>query len=584
MADKTKKVLTIEIDVESGEVKNLNEELKSTKKESQQLTGTLDKMSGGAITAFKSMVSGVKSAVLGFKSLRLAVMATGIGALVVAFASLMAYFQKTERGAQQLRVIMAVFGAAINAVVDVVIHLGESIFNAFTNPKQAIEDLGDAIKYYFTEFIPNAIKKVLDGFGLLGKALKKLISGDLDGALADATEGVNKLGDGLTDLNPATAIIKELTKSVIELGEEIIKDANAAAELEARMNALIVAERELGVARSETNKEIAKARLMAEDESLSAEERLKAIKQAVALEKAQTLSELALERERLDIMQAQADLSESNEDTLNAIAQQRSKIIDLETASLTTQKRLATEISSFEKEIAAAIEARLKLQQESNATLIDVEKQRQDALVKMNKDALQLIDADRKLDYVNYDEINKKKLESDRALEQAKMGLAIDAFGALIALNNAFAGATEEQQRKAFQRDKALKIGQAIMSTAQAVTSALAQTIDPTPLQVLRFGNAAVAAAMGIAQVATIAKTQFNPSGGSSGGGVPSVSAPTATAQAPQFNTVGTSGFNQLSDSIAGQNQRPVQAYVVANDVSSAQSLDRNRVKQASFP
>jgi hypothetical protein len=57
-----------------------------------------------------------------------------------------------------------------------------------------------------------------------------------------------------------------------------------------------------------------------------------------------------------------------------------------------------------------------------------------------------------------------------------------------------------------------------------------------------------------------------------------------AASQAPQFNTVGTSGFNQLSDSIAGQNNRPVQAYVVANDVSSAQSLDRNRVRQASFP
>ena len=55
-------------------------------------------------------------------------------------------------------------------------------------------------------------------------------------------------------------------------------------------------------------------------------------------------------------------------------------------------------------------------------------------------------------------------------------------------------------------------------------------------------------------------------------------SAPASTA-APQFNVVGTSGQNQIAQSLG--NQAPVKAYVVSNDVTTAQSLDRNIVKTA---
>jgi hypothetical protein len=52
----------------------------------------------------------------------------------------------------------------------------------------------------------------------------------------------------------------------------------------------------------------------------------------------------------------------------------------------------------------------------------------------------------------------------------------------------------------------------------------------------------------------------------------------------PSFNTVGSSSTNQLSEAIAGQNGQPMRAYVVANDVNSAQSLERNRKNNATFP
>ena len=62
--------------------------------------------------------------------------------------------------------------------------------------------------------------------------------------------------------------------------------------------------------------------------------------------------------------------------------------------------------------------------------------------------------------------------------------------------------------------------------------------------------------------------------GGGAGGGAP---AP------PQFNIVGQSSTNQLSATIAGQQNRPIQTYVVGSQVSTQQSLDRNAVATSTF-
>ena len=65
----------------------------------------------------------------------------------------------------------------------------------------------------------------------------------------------------------------------------------------------------------------------------------------------------------------------------------------------------------------------------------------------------------------------------------------------------------------------------------------------------------------------------------------PSTSAPSGGggSQPPSFNIVGASDTNQLADAIGGQAQQPVQAFVVANDVTTAQSLQNNIVEGATI-
>ena len=72
--------------------------------------------------------------------------------------------------------------------------------------------------------------------------------------------------------------------------------------------------------------------------------------------------------------------------------------------------------------------------------------------------------------------------------------------------------------------------------------------------------------------------------GGGGSGSTPT--APSGGGSAPQppaFNIVGASGETQLADAIGSQTQRPSRAYVVSNDVTTAQEMDRNIIEGASI-
>jgi hypothetical protein len=61
--------------------------------------------------------------------------------------------------------------------------------------------------------------------------------------------------------------------------------------------------------------------------------------------------------------------------------------------------------------------------------------------------------------------------------------------------------------------------------------------------------------------------------GGAAGGG----------STPPSFNIVGATETSQLAQAVGGQTQQPVQAYVVANDITTAQSLENNIVEGATI-
>ena len=187
--------------------------------------------------------------------------------------------------------------------------------------------------------------------------------------------------------------------------------------------------------------------------------------------------------------------------------------------------------------------------------------------------------------YEALDEERKKDAARERIVQNAKLNMTADALGAIGSLANTFAKDTEESQKKAFKINKAVGIAQALIQTYQSAQGAyLSQLSIPTPDAPVRAQIAAgIATAVGLANVAAISAQKFEYSGttapspsGGLGGGIGGTE-----PQPPAFNVVGQSGFNQIAGAL-GQ-QPPIQAFVVSQDVTTAQQLDNAIIQTATF-
>jgi hypothetical protein len=177
------------------------------------------------------------------------------------------------------------------------------------------------------------------------------------------------------------------------------------------------------------------------------------------------------------------------------------------------------------------------------------------------------------------EEIARKTEAMQRNADLTKSGLSM-----ISDLTELFGKKGEKQARKAFQVKKAASIATALIDTFLSARSAYYSQFVPVPdpSSPVRGGVAAgIAVASGLIGVAKIASQKFE-GGGTTGGGDTGggdVGGGGGGMQAPTFNVVGNNGLNQL----AQLQQQPTQAYVVSGQVSSAQSLDRNRVQNATL-
>ena len=172
------------------------------------------------------------------------------------------------------------------------------------------------------------------------------------------------------------------------------------------------------------------------------------------------------------------------------------------------------------------------------------------------------------------------KAEQEARIEAAtqQVQIGIDALNLIANIAEANAGEDVERQKKAFKIKKAADVAQATMDGFKAVLSTYANTPGGP---VIKGIAAAVAGGFAAFQIGQIMKQEFqsptedtasltNPQGG--GGDVIT----------PEFNIVGDSGINDLA-SLTGADTPPVQAYVVSQDVTTAQGLDRARVENATI-
>ena len=180
----------------------------------------------------------------------------------------------------------------------------------------------------------------------------------------------------------------------------------------------------------------------------------------------------------------------------------------------------------------------------------------------------------------------KRRLEGEEKLQELKYAAVLQGLTLISDLSEVFAKKGEKQAKKAFEIQKAASIAAAVITTYQSAVSAYQSQFLPLPdpTSPIRGAIAAgIAVAAGLGNVAKIASQKFEGSGSISASATPSGGGGGGAGGgvvAPNFNLVGNA---QATNPLAGLGEGIIQAYVVSGDVTTAQSLDRNRVNNATF-
>ena len=170
----------------------------------------------------------------------------------------------------------------------------------------------------------------------------------------------------------------------------------------------------------------------------------------------------------------------------------------------------------------------------------------------------------------------------DAAAQSQKVKLTKQGFDTIAQIAELFGKKSEKAAKAAFKIQKAANIASALITTYQSATAAYASQFTPLPdpSSPVRGAIAAgIAVASGLANVAKIGQQKFEGGSPSGGGNTPSSGGGGGSVMSPNFNVVGNSGINQL----AQLQQTPTKAYVVSGDMTTAQSLDRNRIENATL-
>ena len=618
MAEKIK--FTIEVD-DKGSVKvidQLNDSMKDTKKAAdtaEKAVGDVSKSVEKGEGTFKKFGATIKGGL-------------GIGLVIGALDSLRNGLMENQKVADIFSKGMIILQGVINGVVEVLEPLFNGLMKAFTDPKQAWDDLVasfetgakwikenliDLVGNKFIEWANNARIQILE----LRKTWNEF-TGDTEEA-AQIQEKINELqkengkiqDENALKINNVKQVINDVKDAAVESFNTIAKSTKNAFD---NSDAILNAERNIARLQiafqgiiEKYDQQAEKQRQIRDDETKTISERIAANeKLAKILQEGQEK-----EIENLDEQIAQQRILLSNnkgnieiENEILALQAEKTaveaKYTGLKSEQLTNINALEKEgIELKRAEMEGTIEANAIISQ-SNADLLADTLEGFDARQKalddefaqrnelLNTELSQLKEGTQAyVDAVNEKKIleaqftaDSKALASERVRfigENAEAELEIEKElqqGKVDAVMGAMAG-LQTLLGADSKYGKALAVAQAIISTYQGASKALGQGGV--------FGPVAAAGviAQGLAQVRSIMATELpdSPMGSDGGGSAMSIpSGPSVGIIQGQMSQT-----SQLQAELNSQMRRPTRAYVVGQNVTTQQSLDRHILENATL-
>lgn len=246
-----------------------------------------------------------------FKLLRIALISTGIGAIVVALGSLVAYLTSTQEGIDKLNRVLTPLRVIFESLLGVVQDVGKALFDAFSNPRELIDSFLEAIRPIATVLEGIATfnwDKTMKGFEMVGRQM-------VDAARATA----DFFGEAWTRGRQIQALSEEIAKR----------------------------ESDLIVLRSEQNRIIKEENMIAEDITKSMVEREAAARKSIEASKLllaeeQAILDLKIKQQTLENQSNSTTISDQNK--LNELIAERN---EKETSALelqTTQQNKLNQI------------------------------------------------------------------------------------------------------------------------------------------------------------------------------------------------------------------------------------------------
>ena len=523
---------------------------------------------GESIDSFKQMGAVAKNALAG---IRTGIAATGIGLLLVALGAVVAYWDDIKE---------AVGGVSseqeeLNALAQTNLDTEQDKFNALSLQENTLKLQGKSEK--------DILKMKIAQTDQMIKASEIQIEQSIATTKAQ-TEAAKRNQDILAGVLKFLSIpLTMILKTVDAVGSALGKDFGLEDKVFKGISSLVfdpketqaegdkvVAEQRKALAKlksdrdglqlsinnidNQANKEAADKRKVANDKAIQSEK-----DKADALERIRQ-GEIDTEAERRaeELRQVQKQYADLILEAEKYYGENSEKVLSLKEAQRTKEKELTDKFA-----------------------LEDAEKKLAEDELKKTEDQKKIDDA--KILADKEIEIEKAKAEQKAAIQQQGLDTALQGVGLIKGLFEKSKGV----QKAAMIAESAIGIGKMIIANNLANIAALA-----TPQAIASSGAAAapviafnnISTGIGIAaNIAATAKALSSLGGGgtpSAGGGAASGGGG-APASAPQFNVVGNSGVNQIAQTLGSQ--QPVQAYVVASNVTTQQSLDRNIVANASL-
>lgn len=580
----TKRIIELEAKTDKA-IEGIEELQKQIQELNNQVVDSTKKTEKG----LKNVESASKTVSKGLRAIGTSIKAIGIGLLLEAFN----FFKETLGQNQKVLDLFNTTFEAMSLAFNDFINFIDSNFgkvidffkSIFEDPLQSLKDLGNAIKENLIERFNSAI----DMLGYLASAVVKVFKGDFKGALEDAKNAGKEYIDTLTGVNNtvdrATEFIVKAAEATADYAKKTIEAASAIVELNKQAEVAKVIQQGL----IETyDRQAEKLRQVRDDERNTLEERIQANNDLKAVLDEQ--EKAMLKQVDLQIRSAQAQYNK-NKNQENYIAlleatQEREAVLaqieGFRSEQLANDLALSREAFELQLALKEGIVERAVAENEFNANFIQSEVARLEAIKAASQEEARIREAllrdnlartkfgtQAQIDATNalfdFQQQNaQQQKELDRDIAQAKLNVLSSSLGSI-------AGLLGENSKFG----KGIAITQAIIDTYVGANKALSQG------GIFGIIGAAGVIATGIANVKKIASTQApeTPSFAAPTGGTPTPALPAP----PQVNTVGASGVNQLAQTINQQSKQPIKAYVVAGEVTSAQSLERNAVKEASI-